>query len=181
MKESFATFVLLLATTPLWIMTVQACLTRAGFKNVSGQAAAMLASAATAPLVGAALWAVHLSALKGQGLWTSVLYAGLTYALLAYSYFHLFNMGETARRVRILVELREHGNISLDELKSFYDARAILDRRLERLAALGQVRYEGETVVLDSKRLYRAAALMDWWGRILSLPSLKSFYKNGGR
>jgi hypothetical protein len=162
-------------------MTVQAFLTRVGFRSVSGQATAMLASAAAAPPVGAALWAVYLSALEGPGLWTTVIYAGLTYSLLAYSYFHLFNMGETARRVRILVELREHGNITIEELKSFYDAGAILDRRLERLVALGQVRYEGAAIVLSSKRLYWAAALMDFWGRILSLPSLKSFYKNNGR
>lgn len=181
MEEGFASFVLLLAATPLWIMTVQACLNRVGLRGVSGQAAAMLASAAAAPLVGAALWAVHLGALKGPGLWTSGLYALLAYSLLAYSYFHLFNMGETARRVRILIELREHGNISVEELKSFYDAAAILDRRLERLAALGQVRYEGGRIVLSSKRLYRAAAVMDWWGRILGLSSLRDFHKNGGR
>lgn len=181
MAEGYACFLLILAAVPLWIMTLQAFLTRVGFRRVSGQVAAMLASAAAALPTGAALWAVHLSALNGSGLWTLALYALLTYALLAYSYFHLFNMGETARRVRILIELREHGNISVEELKSFYDAGAILDRRLERLVALGQVRYEGATIVLISRRLYRAAVVMDWWGRILGLPSLKNFYKNSGR
>lgn len=181
MAEGFASFLLILAAAPLWIMALQAFLTRIGFRSVSGQVAAMLACAAAALPVGAALWAVHLSALKGPGLWTSAFYALLTYALLAYSYFHLFNMGETARRVRILIELREHGNISVEELKLFYDAGAILDRRIERLAALGQVRLEDGRIVLSSRRLYLAAAVMNRWGRILGLPSLKSFYTKGGR
>lgn len=181
MAEGFASFLLILAAAPLWIMALQAFLTRVGFRSVSGQATAMLASAIAALPTGAALWAVYLSALKGPGLWNSALYALLAYALLAYSYFHLFNMGETARRVRILIELREHGNISVEELKSFYDAVAILDRRIERLVALGQVRLEGGRIVLSSRRLYWAAVVMNWWGRILSLPSLKSFYTKGGR
>lgn len=181
MADGFVFFLLILAATPLWIMVLQAFLTRAGFRRASGQAGAMLASAAAALPTGAALWAVYLSFLEGPELCASALYAALAYALLAYSYFHLFNMGETARRVRILIELREHGNISVEELKAFYDAGAILDRRLERLVALGQVRLEGGSVVLDSRRLYRAAAVMDWWGRILGLPSLKSFYKNAVR
>ncbi|OGP15651.1 MAG: hypothetical protein A2052_07245 [Deltaproteobacteria bacterium GWA2_54_12] len=181
MAEGFASFLLILAATPLWIMVLQAFLTRVGFRRASGQATAMLASAIAALPTGAALWAVHLSVLDGPELRASALYALLAYALLAYSYFHLFNMGETARRVRILVELRERGNISVEELKSFYDAGAILDRRLERLVALGQVRLEGGRIVLKSRRLYWAAVVINWWGRILSLPSLKSFYKNDGR
>lgn len=179
MAEGFFSFLLLLAATPLWIMALQACLTRLGFRSASGQVTAMLASAGAALPVGAALWAVHLSGLSGPGLLASAFYSGLTYALLAYSYFHLFNMGETARRVRVLIELRERGNISVEQLKSFYNTGAILDRRIERLAALGQVRVEGGRIVLNSKKLYRAAVVMNWWGRLLGLPPLRSFYARG--
>lgn len=84
-------------------------------------------------------------------------------------------MGETARRVRILSELRERGELSAAELKSLYSAASILDRRMERLVALGQVRLEGGRVVLKSRTLYRAAYVIDWWGRVLGLPSLKGF------
>ena len=103
----------------------------------------------------------------------------MTYALLAYSYFHIFNMGETARRVRMLSELMERGSLSALELKSLYDAAAMLDRRMERLVALGQVRLEGGRVVLKSRMLYRAASVMDWWGRVLGLPPLKGFHGKG--
>lgn len=180
MDAGFASFVLLLALTPLFVMALHACVIRLGLGR-SGQAAALLASIAAIAPVGCALWAVYLGTLAGAALLSASLYAALTYALFAYSYFHVFNMGETARRVRILSELRERGELSAAELKSLYNTAAILDRRMERLVALGQVRLEEGRVVLKSRRLYRAATVINWWGRVLGLPSLKSFHGKGGR
>jgi hypothetical protein len=173
MDAGFAAFVIILALTPLWIMALQCCVIRLGIVRTSGQVTAVLASTGAFPPVGCALWAVYLAKLSGAALFGASLYAALTYSLLAYSYFHIFNMGETARRVRILSELRERGELSAGELKSLYNAASILDRRMERLVALGQVRLEGGRVVLKSRKLYRVASVMDWWGRVLGLPSLK--------
>ncbi|CAG1065074.1 hypothetical protein BAC1_00651 [uncultured bacterium] len=173
MDACFAAFVIILALTPVWIMALQACVIRLGIVVASGQVIAMLSSIGAVAPVGSALWAVYLATLSGPELLGASVYAALTYSLLAYSYFHIFNMGETARRVRILSELRERGKLSEAELKSFYNSAAILDRRMERLVALGQVRVEGGRVLLKSRRLFMAASLMDWWGRVLGLPSLK--------
>ena len=174
-------FLIILAFSPLWIMAFQAGLTRLGLRRFSGQVTAMLACAAAAVPIGGALWAVYLKGLSGQTLWSASLYGALVYALLAYSYFHLFNMGETARRVRVLVELRERSAMSVEALISLYNAGAMLDKRLERLIALGQVRVEGGRIVLSSRRLYWAAVLMNFWCRFLGLPPLRGLNEHGRR
>ncbi len=67
----------------------------------------------------------------------------LIYALLGYCYFHFVNMGETARRIRILAELAEAGEgLSSREILERYNAGDIIDRRLARLVNNGQVRCE---------------------------------------
>lgn len=167
---------LILAGTPVWIMALQAVLTRLGLLRGSGQAAAMISCGVAAIPTGALLWAACLRSLDGSGLLVAAVYSALLYSLLAYSYFHVFNMSETARRIRMLIELREHGEMTLGELNSIYNSKVMLDKRLERLVSLGQARIEGETIFLSSRKLFFAASLMSLWGRALGLPSIKGFY-----
>jgi len=64
----------------------------------------------------------------------------LTYVALGYCYFHFVNLGETARRIRILRELYEAKNgLTMDEILSCYNAKSILDIRLARLLNNGQI------------------------------------------
>lgn len=169
-------FLFILAGTPLWIMALQAILTRIGLLRAPGQGAALISSGLAALPVAALLWAVCLGSLEGAGLITAALYAALLFTLLAYSYFHLFNMSETARRIRMLIELRD-GEMTLEELKSVYNSRVMLEARLERLVAMGQVRIEGDKVVLASGKLLVAARAMDLWCRALGLPSFRDLYR----
>lgn len=64
-----------------------------------------------------------------------------TYILLSYGYFHFLNLTETARRIRILCELKEASPDGLTQAQILerYNAQEILDRRLERLVKNGQV------------------------------------------
>jgi hypothetical protein len=56
----------------------------------------------------------------------------------AHVYFHIFNMSETARRIRVLVAaLLGRAPLSTEPAK--------IGVRLERLVALGEIRREGET------------------------------------
>lgn len=65
----------------------------------------------------------------------------VTYGALGYCYFHFGNLGETARRVRIVRELYEagEGGLTMAEIMQRYDAREIFDRRLARLTGTGQI------------------------------------------
>jgi hypothetical protein len=64
----------------------------------------------------------------------------LIYLAFCYIYFHWNNMGETARRIRLLRELAEAADgLSEAELLARYPGREILDRRLTRLIDGGQI------------------------------------------
>lgn len=171
--SGFPAFIGIIAMTPLWITLVHAAITRFGISRSSNQAAAILSCAVAALPTAAALWGAHLGALSGGELLASLSYAVIVYGLLAYSYFHVFNMGETARRVRMLVELTEHGEMKAEELRSFYNTGTMLERRIERLVSLGQLRPEGDRLVLSSRRLFLAAAVMNIWCSVIGLAPLK--------
>jgi hypothetical protein len=63
-----------------------------------------------------------------------------TYAALGYCYFHFVNLGETARRIRLLRELHDAGgSLTHEELLIRYSAKEIVDTRLRRLLSTGQI------------------------------------------
>lgn len=64
----------------------------------------------------------------------------IIYAALGYCYFHFINLGETARRIRILRELYEsNAGLSMDEILKKYNADEVLQRRMGRLLRSHQV------------------------------------------
>ncbi len=66
----------------------------------------------------------------------------LTYLCLAYCYiFGFYNPSESARRIRLLVELRAVGGrgLTLDEILTAYNARIIVEARLQRLLSSRQI------------------------------------------
>jgi len=91
----------------------------------------------------------------------------LTYMSLGYCYFHFINLGETARRVRILRELADATDgLSLKGILKHYNAKEIVERRLERLLKKGQIvikndkYYIGKQQVLWISRLVLALKLI---------------------
>ena len=69
----------------------------------------------------------------------------ITYLLLTYCFFHFVNLGETARRVRILRELRDfREGMSMEEILQRYNAEVIFDKRVRRLLSNGQIALENE-------------------------------------
>ena len=71
----------------------------------------------------------------------SILIANLViYLSLGYCYFNFVNIGETARRIRILRELYDSKEgLSMAEILERYDARDIVEKRLSRLVNHGQI------------------------------------------
>lgn len=96
----------------------------------------------------------------------SFLAYAVTYASLGYCYFHFINLGETARRIRILRELYEAPDgLSLDGLLARYNAKEIIERRLSRLIQTRQI-------VLKGGRYYIGKPFVLWMAR--GLVALKS-------
>jgi len=62
------------------------------------------------------------------------------YTFLGYCYFHFLNLGETARRVRILREIDEsEEGLTMDEVLEKYNAKEIVHKRLKRLLKNSQI------------------------------------------
>lgn len=66
----------------------------------------------------------------------SSLFVAFVSAGLAHVYFHFFNMSETARRIRLIVDLAR-GRVPAE---GAYDNRLMVEARLSRLAELRQIR-----------------------------------------
>ena|SRR2546426_6316745 len=87
----------------------------------------------------------------------------LTYLCLVYCYFFaFFNVGESARRVRLLIELVAAGErgLTLREILSAYNARMILEARLGRLLASGQIVERGGRYVIGTRLMLLVAKTM---------------------
>ena len=75
----------------------------------------------------------------------------ITYASLSYCYFHFINLGETARRIRILRELYDFKEgLSLEEILQRYNAKEIVEKRISRLVNNGQVLYKNGRYYIGS-------------------------------
>src|SRR3990167_6930334 len=91
-------------------------------------------------------------------------------------YFHVFNMSETARRIRILYEIYTAKQLKASEIASLYNAHDMLHSRLERLLSMKQVKLSDDKYLLDRRSLYYAARIIAWWGNILGLPFSQTIY-----
>lgn len=64
----------------------------------------------------------------------------VAYSALGYAYFHFVNLGETGRRVRLVRELYEsQKGLSAAEIIARYNAKEIIQRRINRLINNGQI------------------------------------------
>ena len=85
----------------------------------------------------------------------------LTYGSFSYCYFHFINLGETARRIRILRELRDSSNgLSLSEILKNYNANEIIDCRLSRLIKSQQVIFKNNRYYIGRPMMYLIARIL---------------------
>ncbi len=148
---------LFLAATPLVIFLTHAVLVRLW----TGAASQKVAAAAL--VLGAVPQALLLSTVPPVGLG----YAAVVYSGLGYAYFHLFNLGETGRRIRILREIHAAGALGREEIASIYGTEGLMDVRLDRLVATGQLAVRDGRYVLTGHTLHRIALLIEGWRSLL--------------
>jgi len=87
----------------------------------------------------------------------------IIYSVLGYCYFHFVNMGETARRLRILLELfYEKNGLSMQEIVMRYGAREIIEKRLARLIANGQIVSKNGSYYIGNPVMLTISTIMRW-------------------
>ncbi len=95
-----------------------------------------------------------------------------TYFALGYCYFHFINMGESARRVRLLRELEAApGGLTEWQILSKYNAKEMVNIRLTRLLNNNQIK-------LRDERYYAANSAMLFFSKALVFMKLIISGKN---
>lgn len=126
--------------------------------------------------------ALDLLALAGAGLiaWHEdrgvsatiymLIFVFLVFNGVAYAYFHFFNMSETARRIRMLLQVRAAGpgGLPVRDLERAYSQRDMIEARLDRLVKMRQLTLEqdGRYRVAGHVLLW-AGSVMSWWRRLV--------------
>lgn len=116
--------------------------------NASPQVALIRLAALIAMIISAILiWRLpHTETLPLPEVAAATAYALLTFATFAYAYFHVFNLSETGRRIRILMELKygtpKAGNSQSPSTAADYTPRDMVISRLARLRQMGQIRID---------------------------------------
>ncbi len=174
--HSGALLLIVLAASPVFALAVHALATRVlRFSGYDIPAQILCAGSVLAGNVPLLIMVVFFME-HGEGLrypaWT-LLYSLIVYNSLGYSYFHLFNMSETARRIRILTEVYRRGVVRGDELDSLYDTSDMIDLRIERLLASGQIRDNRGRYVIQGRLLYIAARVLSIWALVLGMRLLE--------
>ncbi len=95
----------------------------------------------------------------------------LIYSALGYCYFHFINLGETARRIRILRELAEvPEGLTLKEILDRYNARQIVTMRIHRLL-------HNHQIIEQDGRYYIGNPVMFWIATSMALLKWVIFQK----
>lgn len=95
-------------------------------------------------------------------------FSAVVYNGIGYAYFHVFNMSETARRVRILLFLLTQPGMQVSSIQGGYSPRAMMTTRIERLEKMGQiVRGADGHLHVSNRMLLTAARLIGIWRAIL--------------
>lgn len=117
---------------PLWTAGVHALLCRQNYcRRLPRQLVTAIAILATV-----ALQTIGGLCFYGASSATGPIYIFFIALLSGHVYFHIFNMSETARRIRILLKLKQGKSVTISES---YSSQEMIAVRLKRLVELKQV------------------------------------------
>jgi len=111
-------------------------------------------------------WAAATRPTTAGLIWTG-LYFFSVFTFLSYVYFHVFNLSETARRIRILAESRRTGRLERDSIIETYSCSHMVAIRVDRLVALVELRTDGNRYRRGRGILLLPARLVFRFGRVL--------------
>lgn len=82
-----------------------------------------------------------------------IMTAVMVYCCAGYTYFHFNNMGETARRVRLVIELlKQPEGMTYREITELYNSSTQVERRIARLLSTGDIIERGGVLFLERYR-----------------------------
>lgn len=157
-------YLILLACTPLLIFSLHMAAARVFMRHkcdIPNQVIVIIYSFVGHIRMAAATWMVYLRHVTTPvELFRALIYSLIVYNTLVYSYFHIFNMSETARRIRIIYEIYTSEELRASDIASLYRANDVLSSRPEKLLSMKQIELSGKRYLLDHRLLYNAARVV---------------------
>jgi hypothetical protein len=105
--------------------------------------------------------------LPPAGLFRAGTFLFFVYLLIGYVYFHIFNMSETARRIRILTEIPPTGKIIKIQISRSSPPEEMIATRINRLVALGEIKLEKKSYLINHGFLILPAELLFGFRKLL--------------
>ena len=97
-----------------------------------------------------------------------LLYLFLYSQSVSYAYFHVFNMSETARRIKLLLLMRR-GEFD-PSVQDSYDINAMVENRIERLTQMKQIKLAADgRLQIQGRFLLTIAKLFRSYKRLLGI------------
>lgn len=104
---------------------------------------------------------------------TLLCYCFIVYNAFAYTYFHFFNMSETARRIRVIYEIYRAGSLCMKDILYLYKTSDVITLRLKRLVSTKQLKIEDGYYSLNKRLLYYAALFINEWRNLLGFNKIR--------
>lgn len=168
MQSAEGIMLALLLSSPLIILATHMVLSRLLRGSRPPQSVAVKALLLAYVPMGALLWYFSLQTMQ-DGLLYAAVFCAFVYSSIAYTYFHFFNMSETARRIRILFEIHSAGSLPGVKITELYSTEGIVQMRLKRLVETNQLKLTDGMYSVDNRVLYAAAQFIAFWRRLLGL------------
>lgn len=96
----------------------------------------------------------------------SSVYIFLVSNLGAYIYFHIFNLSETGRRVKLLATIKKNKNINFKKINKHYSEKIIIDNRLDRLLSMNKISLVDNKYYIKKSNLLLIAKVIRFFGVI---------------
>jgi len=138
-------------------------------KKVNQQAFLFLIIIGLNPLIAASGYGIT-QGLSFEDVISTIFYLLLVYNSLGYVYFHLFNMSDTARRIKLLILIAQGKLQNIEEIEADYSPRAMLKTRIERLLGMKQIEaVEDGRLVIKGSLLLNASQIINFWKALLGI------------
>jgi len=96
-----------------------------------------------------------------------LVYLGICMACIGQCYWSLICISESGRRFRIARLVHTGQAVTPGDIRRLYNKDLIIEERLKRLIAWGEVREEGPRVICVRKKMYWASVAVHFWARVL--------------
>lgn len=113
-----------------------------------------------------------------EGLVSTILYSLIVYNAFGYTYFHIFNMSETARRIRLLFEIRTAGTLTGEQINNLYGSSDMFEVRIERLLSMAQIEMKDGRYYLKGRFFFYVARIVAFWAGLIGFHFLERFERN---